>query len=343
MAAVIETRNLAKNYGNIQALRGVTLAVEQGNIYGLLGQNGAGKTTLIKILLGVATGWEGEARLLGEEAGNVPIRKRVGYLPEDHRFPDYHTAYSLLDFYGTLLEMPRPERQKRIPEYLEMVGLKARMHYKIRTYSKGMKQRVGIAQALVHDPAVIFLDEPTDGVDPVGRREIREILLRLREEGKTIFINSHLLGEVELVCDRVAILQRGEVIREGDIESLTRQVGRYTIRLAAGQAFPDKELAQMGYKLRRTDEDTWQLELEKDQKIDAVLDLLRSRNLSIVHMSESRQTLEDLFLETVDAAEPGVDRRDRRDRRDRDDRRDRGDRYDRDDDRVRRPDDRYRR
>src|SRR5262249_30227003 len=152
---------------------------------------------------------------------------------------------------------------------------------------------------------VIFLDEPTDGVDPVGRREIREILLRLREQGKTIFINSHLLGEVELVCDRVAILQRGEMIKEGDIESMTRQVGRYTIKLSPGQQFPKAELAQLGFRPVPVG-DAWELELQEGQKIDVVLDLLRSKNLSVIHMAETRQTLEDLFLETVDAAEPGV-------------------------------------
>src|SRR5262245_18670611 len=202
--AVIETRNLVKQYGRIEALKGVTLGVEKGEIFGLLGQNGAGKTTMVKILLGITKPSFGEASLLGEPVGTVPIRRRVGYLPEDHRFPDYHTGYSLLDFYGALLDMPRSERKQRIPEMLELVGLKGRMHYKIRTYSKGMKQRLGVAQAILHDPEIIFLDEPTDGVDPVGRREIRDMLHQLKEEGKTIFLNSHLLGEVELICDRVA-------------------------------------------------------------------------------------------------------------------------------------------
>src|SRR5262249_6871696 len=159
-------------------------------------------------------------------------------------FPDYHTGYSLLDFYGALLEVPQVERRKRIPEMLELVGLKGRMHYKIRTYSKGMKQRVGVAQALLHDPDVIFLDEPTDGVDPVGRREIRAIMQQLKEQGKTIFLNSHLLGEVELICDRVAILQQGEMIREGDIATLTQQRGLFVIGLAEGQLFPQEEVAR---------------------------------------------------------------------------------------------------
>src|SRR5262249_33626310 len=181
---VIEVRALVKTYGRIEALKGVTLSVYKGEIFGLLGQNGAGKTTLVKILLGITRPTDGLALLLDEPAGTAVVRSRVGYLPEDHRFPDYHTGYSLMDFYGEPLVLSGAERKKRIPDMLELVGLKGRMHYKIRTYSKGMKQRLGIAQALFHDPDVIFLDEPTDGVDPVGRREIRELLLQLKEEGK---------------------------------------------------------------------------------------------------------------------------------------------------------------
>ena len=303
---VIETRNLVKQYGKIEALKGVTLAVEKGEIFGLLGQNGAGKTTMVKILLGITKPSFGEASLLGEPVGTVPVRRRVGYLPEDHRFPDYHTGYSLLDFYGSLLGMPRRERKQRIPEMLELVGLKGRMHYKIRTYSKGMKQRLGVAQAILHDPEMIFLDEPTDGVDPVGRREIRDLLHQLKEEGKTIFLNSHLLGEVELICDRVAILQAGELIKEGDIGTLTRQRGAFVVGLAPGQHLPHDELAKQGYDISRAG-DMWEIGLHDGQSIDPVVDLLRSRGLSVRHLVEKRQTLEEIFMETVEAAEPGVD------------------------------------
>jgi ABC-2 type transport system ATP-binding protein len=304
--AVLQTKHLAKRYGRIEALKGVSLEVKPKEIFGLLGQNGAGKTTLIKILLGITRETSGEAYLLGESAGTPAVLRRVGYLPEDHRFPEYHTGHSLLEFYGTLLGVPKRERRERIPQMLELVGLKGRMHYKIRTYSKGMKQRLGIAQALFHNPEVIFLDEPTDGVDPVGRREIRTLLQQLKSEGKTIFINSHLLGEVELVCDRVGILQSGELIREGDIASLTRQQGLFLIGLAPGQTFPQAEIVQKGYATTPRGE-FWEVALTDGQSIDPVVDLLRARGLSIRHLVEKRQTLEDMFLETVVAAEPGVD------------------------------------
>jgi ABC-2 type transport system ATP-binding protein len=304
---VILTSNLVKHYGRVEALRGVSLAVERSEIFGLLGQNGAGKTTLIKILLGITQLTDGSARLLDEPAGTTRVRRRIGYLPEDHRFPDYHTGASLLDFYGALLEVPRAERRRRIPEVLELVGIKGRMHYKIRTYSKGMKQRLGLAQAIFHDPEVIFLDEPTDGVDPVGRREIRAIMQQLKDEGKTIFLNSHLLGEVELICDRVAILQRGEVIREGTVAELTLQHNQFVIGLAPGQTFPREDVQKHGYSVGYNG-DMWEVGLRDGQNIDPVVDLLRSHGLSIRHMVEKRQSLEDLFVQTVEAAEPGVDR-----------------------------------
>jgi ABC-2 type transport system ATP-binding protein len=305
--SVIATRDLAKQYRKIQALRGVSINVDPGHIYGLLGQNGAGKTTLIKILLGITNLTSGDAELLGQPAGTANVRRRIGYLPEDHRFPDYHSGWSLLDFYGGLLSVPRGERHRRAEEMLELVGLKGRMHYKIRTYSKGMKQRLGIAQAIFHDPQVVFLDEPTDGVDPVGRREIRAIMQQLKDQGKTIFLNSHLLSEVELICDHVGILQRGELIREGDIKELTELQGFFVLGLAPGQTLPRDDLARQGYTATPSGEH-WEIGVKDGQNIDPVIDLLRARGLSVRHLVEKRQTLEELFIETVEEAEPGVDR-----------------------------------
>ena len=310
---VVSTNDLSKNYGKIEALRGVTLEVRKGEIFGLLGQNGAGKTTMVKILLGITGLTSGEARLLGESVGTTSVRKHVGYLPEDHHFPDYHSAASLLNFYGTLLELPRSDRVRRGEEMLEQVGLKGRMNYKIRTYSKGMKQRLGIAQALFHNPEVIFLDEPTDGVDPVGRREIRDLLQQLKSQGITIFLNSHLLGEVELICDRVAILQSGEMVRQGTMAELTQQRGLFMLGLADGQKLPAEDLEKQGYHARQAG-NLWEVSLKDGQSIDPLIDLLRSRGLGIRLLMQKRQTLEDIFIQTVEAAEPGVDRPVRRKR-----------------------------
>jgi ABC-2 type transport system ATP-binding protein len=307
--SVIVTDNLVKQYGSsVRALKGVSLRVEPGEIFGLLGQNGAGKTTLIKILLGILSPTEGSASLLGLPCGTVAVRSRVGYLPEDHRFPDYHTGASLLDFYGSLLGMPAKARRERIPQVLELVGISGRANSKIRTYSKGMKQRVGIAQALLHEPEVIFLDEPTDGVDPVGRREIRELLQELKAKGVTVFVNSHLLGEVELLCDRVVILDRGSIVRQGTIAELTQRRGTFSLGLAEGDPMPEALLRQHGYILRPQGI-YWEIDLLEGQSIDAVVRLLLDQGLRLRHLVEKRQTLEDLFVQTVEMAEPGVDRR----------------------------------
>jgi ABC-2 type transport system ATP-binding protein len=347
--AVIETRDLRKRYGRVEALRGVTLKVEPGEVFGLLGQNGAGKTTLIKILLGIVKSGEGDATLFHHPAGTAEVRNRVGYLPEDHRFPEYHTAYSLLDYYGTLYGMSRDDRRRKIPELLDQVGLAGRMHHKIRTYSKGMKQRTGIAQAIFHDPELIFLDEPTDGVDPVGRREIREIIDERRRKGATVFVNSHLLGEIEMMCDRVAIMQKGELIREGTVQELTKQQGVFILGVSDRAAFPAAELRQLGYNLRDLRGDRWEITLAEGQAIDPALDLIRDRGLRLTHMVEKKQTLEDIFVSLVEAAEPGVDARRRKrlaDREEYDRGRGRGrdgyddDRYRDDDRRDRRGDDR---
>jgi ABC-2 type transport system ATP-binding protein len=307
--AVIQIDRLVKHYGDVHALKGISLTVQRGETFGLLGQNGAGKTTLIKLLLGLVAPTEGKATVLGEPCGSASARRRIGYLPEDHNFPDYHTAASLLDFYGALLEVPSATRAERIPEVLDLVGLKGRMDYKVRTYSKGMKQRLGIAQAIMHNPDLVFLDEPTDGVDPVGRREIRELLTRLKEQGMTVFVNSHLLGEVELMCDRVMILDRGSVIRQGTIAELTQQRGTFVIGLDGVEEFPADEVRALGFSVAPGYGTHWEVVLADGQTIDPVLRLLHDRGLHLRHLIEKRQSLEELFVATVEGAEPGTDRR----------------------------------
>ncbi len=296
--ADIEVRDLVKNYRGVQALKGVSLSVEKGEIYGLLGRNGAGKTTLVKILLSIVRASGGGARLLERPVPDAASRQRVGYLPEDHRFPDYHTAESALDFYGSLYEMPGGERRRRIAELLDRVELADAARRKIRTYSKGMKQRLGLAQAILHDPDLVFLDEPTDGVDPVGRKQIRDILLELKARGKTIFLNSHLLSEVELICNRVGILDQGKLLREGSVESLTRTEDCYEIHVEgqAGAAWDD--LLRIAPDARKVGS-TIEVVLPDAKRLDAVLDLLRSRGIHVKGFLEKKRSLEDIFIDTV--------------------------------------------
>ena len=208
------------------ALHGLDLTVQPGEVFGFLGPNGAGKTTTIKILLGLVHPTSGEARLLGQPAGHAEVRRRVGYLPENFRFHDWLTGAALLEFHARLAGLSATRRRERIPEVLELVGLAGRGDDRIRNYSKGMTQRIGLAQAIIHEPDLVLLDEPTSALDPVGRREVRQLIRSLRAQGMTVFLNSHLLSEVEMVCDRVAIVDQGRVVRSGRLERSGRQCAR---------------------------------------------------------------------------------------------------------------------
>jgi ABC-2 type transport system ATP-binding protein len=239
--SVIETKNLTKEYSSksfskkkILALDKFSFNVESGEIFGLLGPNGAGKTTLIKLLLSIVFPTEGEALIFDKNISDVNIKSKIGYLPENHRFPGYFTAEKVLYYFGGLSGVSSRILKNRIDELLKLVNLEKWKKTKVSKFSKGMMQRLGIAQAIINDPELIFLDEPTDGVDPIGRKEIRDIMLDLKSKGKTIFVNSHLLSEVELVCDRVAILNKGVLIKEGLVEDI--------LAVSAGYLFITSEL-----------------------------------------------------------------------------------------------------
>jgi ABC-2 type transport system ATP-binding protein len=306
-ADVIEVESLVKRYGSATALAGVSLAVGRGEIFGLLGQNGAGKTTLVKILLGMVAASDGSARLLGMPVGTPSARRGVGYLPEDHRLPEYHTASTLLDCYGGLQGLPQAWRRQRADELIETVGLGHARRLKVRSYSKGMKQRLGLAQALLHRPDVLFLDEPTDGVDPVGRKQIRDLLLAERDRGVTIFINSHLLGEVEQLCDRVAILRKGELVRSGRVADLTDR--KQTWLVGFDRPLP----SDMPWTMARVEllgtatvsdqagpaerDGLARVHLEDDVALDRFLADAAAHGLAIRHLQRERRTLEDLYLE----------------------------------------------
>src|SRR3989304_2296022 len=219
-ALAVETHNLRKEFGDNVAVRGLTLEVQQGEVFGFLGPHGAGKATSLKMLLALVAPTSGNAKLLGTPIGDRAARARVGFLPEHFRFHDWLTAAEFLRLHGQLYGMTADRLMQRIPELLELVGLTQFRDKQLRTFSKGMLQRIGLAQALLNDPALVFLDEPTSGLDPVGRRLVRDIIRDLRARGTTVFLNSHLLSEVEITCDRVAFIKHGEVIRASELQTL---------------------------------------------------------------------------------------------------------------------------
>ncbi len=226
--AAIEVRNVVKTYRGlwaprVQALRGVSLMVQEGEIYGLLGPNGAGKTTLLKCLLGLVRPDSGEAKVLGLPGEDPQARKFVGYLPEDHAFPGHRRAVPVLCFHASLLGLSRTEARDHAAKLLEQMGLSEKRRAKVKAYSKGLRQRLALAQALLGQPKVLILDEPTANLDPLGRKEVKDLLLRLKAEGTAILISSHVLTEIERICDRVAILHQGRLLQEGTVEELTAE------------------------------------------------------------------------------------------------------------------------
>lgn len=225
----IETTDLRKRYGSREVLHGLTLSVSPGEVFGFLGPNGAGKSTTMKILAGLVRPTSGEARLLGGLPMEPATRRSLGYLPEQFRFHGWQTGAEMLELHGQLAGMAAAQIRERIPKVLEEVGLSGRGWDHIGGFSKGMTQRIGIAQAILADPRVVLLDEPTSALDPVGRREIRDLVRRLKERGVTVFINSHLLTEIELVCDRVAIVDQGRVVRLGRLSELLGGVARIRV------------------------------------------------------------------------------------------------------------------
>jgi len=236
----IDILNVSKTYrGRVRALQDVTMRVERGEVFGLLGPNGAGKSTLVKILMTVIRASKVHGTMLGQKVGSKAALSRVGYLPEHHRFPEYLTGAQVLDFYAALGGVPRKLRKKRIGMLLELVDMTDWAKTRVKGYSKGMRQRIGIAQSLMNNPYLVLLDEPTDGVDPQGRREIRKILQRLKAQGTTVFLNSHLLSELEMVCDRVSILVQGRVAMQGTIDGLTHDQRRYEIHIVPPQSMKE--------------------------------------------------------------------------------------------------------
>ena len=283
-----------------RVLHGISFRVREGEIFGFVGPNGAGKTTTLKILMGLAHATSGRASVLGHDVRETAFRRHVGFLPENPYFYDYLSGRETLDFYARLCGVREPLRRQRVEELLEAVGLTHAADARLRTYSKGMQQRVGVAQALVHDPDVVFLDEPMSGLDPIGRKDIRDLVLRLREQGKTVFMNTHILHDVELVCDRVAIIVEGRIEYEGLTQDFLGSEERESDILVSGLPAEMGPLLEerFGAGLRSLGES---LEVRVPEKnVDAVLALLLERGARVLSVSPHRASLETIFMHAVE-------------------------------------------
>ncbi|MGH2460719.1 MAG: ABC transporter ATP-binding protein [Chloroflexota bacterium] len=293
----IQTQDLAKRYGRITALAGLTMTVPRGEIFGFLGPNGAGKTTAVKLLVGLTHPTSGEARILGAPIGDRLTRRRVGYLPELFRYQDWLSAREVLTLHCALAGIARNRRSGEIDEALTTVGLAARADDRVGTFSKGMQQRLGLGVAMLGQPDLIFLDEPTSALDPVGRHDVREIIRALKARGSTVFLNSHLLSEVELVCDRVAVVDHGRVIAIGTIAELLGETN--SVRLRISSLSPAAEIAFHRFGAVEIQNDWYTVRGVDAERIpDLVAELVRLGGR--VHAVEPRQlTLEDRFLQLL--------------------------------------------
>jgi ABC-2 type transport system ATP-binding protein len=312
MSAAIEVRGLRKDYRaglggrEVKALSGIDFAVQPGELFGLLGPNGAGKTTTVKILLGLTHATAGSAALLGKPVADPESRRRVGYLPEGHRFPGYLTARQTLSIFGRMSGVSSRALAPRIEDLLSRVKLSDWIDVKVKKFSKGMTQRLGLAAALVHEPEVLLLDEPTDGVDPVGRREIRDLLKAEAAKGRAILLNSHLLSEIELTCDRVAVLRNGKVAAMGTIEELTKRNEEKSS--SNGYRFVASPLSEelladfraLGAGAERVNGHV-RLAARDAAHLNQLVDATRARGALLTELTPEKSTLEDVFVDLVKA------------------------------------------
>jgi ABC-2 type transport system ATP-binding protein len=300
----IETYQLGKIYRTgfwlnqkVESLKECTLQVYRGETFGLLGLNGAGKTTLLKTLLGIVRPTSGKGKLLGKPLGDRSIKQKIGYLPENPYFYDFLTGWELLEYTAGLFEIPRSIQKQRIPELLDLVGLDRSSARKkqLRQYSKGMVQRVGMAQALINDPELVFLDEPMSGLDPLGRKQMRDIIISLGNAGKTVFFNSHVLTEVEQICNRVGILAQGELICCGTLDELLTNRDRYYYVSGRGG---NMDVLGRWLKYVTCHEDLWYGQIQGEpQEFMATLRLL---NAELISLKQGRASLEEFFMEQME-------------------------------------------
>jgi len=294
----IETHGLCKAFGEKVAVQDLTLSVDRGEVFGFLGPNGAGKTTSVKMLLDLVSPSGGEGFLFGVPLTDSTIRKRIGFLPEHFRFHDWLKAEEFLALHADLYHIPKVNARKRISELLDLVGLTPHSQKKLREFSKGMLQRIGLAQALLNHPELVILDEPTSGLDPVGRRLVRDIIHDLREKGTTVFLNSHLLSEVEVTCDRVAFIKRGEVIQISSLQSLVE--GETSVEVRAEPLLPEivNGLTKWSQNVR-VDGGHLFFTLDSEKNIPEINQYLVEHGVEVFSIHPQHVSLEDLFIQIV--------------------------------------------
>ena len=307
MSLVLQIERLTKDFptgrlgrGRHRALDDVTLALSSGEVFGLLGPNGAGKTTTLKLIVGLLRPTAGHVTVLGHAAGARPAREAIGFLPEHPVFYDHLTAEELLAYFAGLCGMTGPERTRRVSAALDDVRLDEARRRPLRQYSRGMLQRVGLAQALVHDPALIILDEPMSGLDPIGRRDVRELILRLRDAGRTVLFSSHILSDAEALCSRVAILSRGRVVARGAIGDLTsKHAGGWEVVAADLSPAAATSLQQTATRVTRIAHGRYSFELPAGERPEPFIAAVASAGGTLVSAVPVRATLEDVFVERV--------------------------------------------
>lgn len=298
----LEIKNLHKSFTSnffikqYHILKGIDITVEEGEIYGFLGPNGAGKTTTMKCVLGLITPDSGEISIFGQPTRNAESRRKVGFLPEQPYFYDYLTAEELLIFTGMLFSMPKAEIRKKTRELIKLVGLENRKDIKLKKYSKGLIQRVGLAQALIHEPDFLILDEPFSGLDPIGRKELRDIILSLKESGKTIFFSSHILQDMEMMVDRVGIILNGRIKKHGRLSDLISHSVRYYEIVFTG--IDEKTLTGDQVKYVQQDKD-YIIKLETNDEVNKTVEWITRNNGNILAVTPIKMTLEDIFLEEI--------------------------------------------
>ncbi|GAB1350365.1 ABC transporter ATP-binding protein [Ignavibacteriales bacterium] len=305
MSEIVSSSNLTKVYSGkikVKALEDFSISVMPGQVFGLLGQNGAGKTTFIKILLGVTKITSGNYSLFGQSEYNHLLKQRIGYLPENIQFPEVFSAKQAMEAFARFYEMDSSLVKQRTNELFEKLGLTSIANRKVKTFSKGQNQRLGLARALLHNPDLIILDEPTDGIDPVGRKEIRSLLLELKAQGKTIFLNSHILSEVEMITDSVAILHKGKLLRSGTIADLQKENTHYEVRISR-QLTPEEENSII--YLKKIGENRYRYNGADLAMLNKIIDKIRILDILIEEISLQRSNLEELFINTINADERG--------------------------------------